>query len=150
MSCSLKPNLGYEDAPAAIRFLVETLGFTVSVVYEGPDGSVAYAELTWPTGGGVTLFTSSRENSVAGILGRSPRADTYPPFSIHIDVADPDELYARVEQRGAVIVRPISSSPHGTRGFIVKDPEGMYWSVGTPLPRQTRTGNEWTAVPDAS
>lgn len=54
MSCSLKPDLGYEDAPAAIRFLVETLGFTVSVVYEGPDGSVAYAELTWPTGGGVS------------------------------------------------------------------------------------------------
>jgi uncharacterized glyoxalase superfamily protein PhnB len=144
-----KPNLGYEDAPAAIRFLVETLGFVVSAVYEGSHGSIAHAELTWPAGGGVALHTGARGNSIAGIVAGSGRGDAYPAFSIHIDIADPDALHSRVRKRGAVIVHPLSDSPHGTRGFVVKDPEGLYWSFGTPLPRQARSGNEWGAAPEA-
>lgn len=149
MSGCPKPNLSYADAPAAIRFLVDALGFVASAVYEGPHGSIAHAELTWPTGGGVALHTGSRENSIAGLLAGSERSDAYPAFSIHIDIADPDALYSRVKERGAAIVHPLSDSPHGTRGFVVKDPEGLYWSFGTPLPGQVRSGDEWAAASEA-
>lgn len=149
MSGCPKPNLGYEDAQAAIRFLVDTLGFVASAVYEGPQGSIAHAELTWSRGGGVAVHTSSRENSVAGLLADSERSAGYPAFSIHIDIADPDALYSRVKESGAAIVHPLADSPHGTRGFVVKDPEGLYWSFGTPLQRQVRSGDDWAAAPAA-
>jgi hypothetical protein len=39
---------------------------------------------------------------------------------------------------GAKVVREIRDSPVGTRGFVVSDPEGLFWSVGTPLPALVR------------
>ena len=42
---------------------------------------------------------------------------------------------------GATVVRAVEDSPFGTRGFIVADPEGLYWSVGTLLPRLVRDRN---------
>ena len=51
-----------------------------------------------------------------------------------MDTDDPDAVFARAVRAGAANVREIQDSPHGTRGFIARDPEGLYWSFGTPLP----------------
>lgn len=133
---SVYPNLGYRDAQAAIRFLVEAFGFRAAYVVEDPSGkTVAHARLEWPSGGGVTLHSAPGEAfSVAGLTAAIPGEDGYPPFSIHVDTADPDAVYERAVAAGAAIVREIQDSPHGTRGFIARDPERLYWSFGTPLP----------------
>ena len=52
------PGLAYHDAPAAIRFLVETFGFTERCRY-GTGDIVEHAELGWP-GGGVIMIGSVR------------------------------------------------------------------------------------------
>jgi uncharacterized glyoxalase superfamily protein PhnB len=117
------PNLAYRDAKAAIQFLVDALGFEAVAVYErDAKGGVAHAELRWPGGGGVMLHT----------------AGAYPHYSVHVGTSEPDALFARADAAGADVVREVEESPVGTRGFIVSDPEGVYWSFGTPLPALER------------
>jgi uncharacterized glyoxalase superfamily protein PhnB len=49
----------------------------------------------------------------------------------YIVVANADEVYARAQAAGGVVVRAIQDTPYGSREFSVKDPEGHSWSVGT-------------------
>jgi uncharacterized glyoxalase superfamily protein PhnB len=134
------PNLGYRDARRALRFLVDVLGFQEVVVYEmGSSETIGHAELRWPDGGSVTLHSAEPERS--SVTDAAQQAETlggYPGISIHIQTSDPDALFARVVAAGAAIVRPVEDSPLGTRGFVVRDPEGLYWSFGTPLPKLAR------------
>ena len=46
----LIPSLRYKDAPAAIAWLEQAFGFERHAVYEGPDGTVAHAELRFGNG----------------------------------------------------------------------------------------------------
>jgi uncharacterized glyoxalase superfamily protein PhnB len=56
MTTRLWPNLGYGDAPAAIRFLVTAFGFEEVAVYPaGSADTIGHAMLRWPGGGFVTL-----------------------------------------------------------------------------------------------
>src|SRR4051812_40663774 len=48
--------LSYDDAPAALRLLVDVFGFEERLVVRDTDGrEVRHAELVWPFGGGVML-----------------------------------------------------------------------------------------------
>ena len=128
------PTLGYRDARAAIRFLVDAFGFVTGPIHEGPnEGSVAHAEVLWPEGGGVMIHTAGSPASVATLSADFRPSGPYPPFAIHVDTRDPDTVYARARDAGATIVRPLADSPLGPRGFVARDPEGLFWSFGTPL-----------------
>lgn len=131
----IRINLGYRDAQAAIRFLVDALGFEERVRYQGDSGVIGHAELTWPEGGIVTVHTAEG-NSVADLAERTNADGGYPAYSIHIDVDDPDTRYQRAVDAGATVIREVQNSAEGlgVRNFIVSDPEGLYWSFGTPLP----------------
>ena len=139
MNPSLKINLGYRDAPAAIRFLVEVLEFEQIVVYPGASQNmIAHAELHWPEGGIVTLHSAEQGKiSVAELAAQADAGGGYPAFSVHIDTDNPERLFERVVNSGARIIRELTASKLG-RGFIIADPEGLYWSFGTPLPKLTR------------
>jgi uncharacterized glyoxalase superfamily protein PhnB len=131
MSARVSATLGYRDAARAIDFLVSAFGFEKQAVFAmGPD-NIGHAELRWPDGGLVMLHTATPGHSIADVMAK---AGSYPPFSVHVSTDDPDTLYARAMAAGAKVVRPITNSKHGTRDFIVQDPEGLYWSFGTPLP----------------
>jgi uncharacterized glyoxalase superfamily protein PhnB len=107
------PSLGARDARALIKFLVDAFGFTETVVY-GEGDHVDHAELAWPLGGGVMLGSSA-------------------PGSFHAYVVcdDPDALFARAVENGAVVVSGLSDKDYGSRDFSVRDPEGNQWSFGT-------------------
>jgi uncharacterized glyoxalase superfamily protein PhnB len=138
MNAFVFPNLGYRDARAAIDFLVAAFGFEEVAVYEGEtDDSVGHAELRWPAGGGITLHTAEG-NSARDLAARAAAGGRYPAYSVHVSTDEPDELFKRAVAAGATVVRGITDSPLATRGFIVSDPEGLYWSFGTPLPRLVR------------
>lgn len=116
------PTFQYTDAPAAIDFLVDALGFTEVVRYADGD-TIHHAELRGPLGGGVML--GSRR---AG----SPLSDQPPAAgSAYLVCAEPDELYARARAAGARVVRELQDTDYGSREFSVADPEGVIWSVGT-------------------
>ncbi|TQF65574.1 glyoxalase [Rhodococcus spelaei] len=116
------PTLIYSDARAAIAFLVEAFGFVEVAVY-GEGDRVDNAQLDWPAGGGVMLG-SHRADSV---LADHPVGTG----SVYIVVDDPDELYRRSVAAGAVVVKGLTDEDYGSRGFTVRDPQGVYWSFGT-------------------
>jgi uncharacterized glyoxalase superfamily protein PhnB len=119
------PILHYEDAPAAIDFLVEAFGFTEPFVVPGEkEGTVAHSQLRWPLGGGVMLSSYDPDgNEFARLpVGVSP---------VYVVTDEPDELFARATAAGATVVRGLVDEDYGSRGFTVRDPEGNLWSFGT-------------------
>ena len=53
----LIPSLRYKDAPAAIAWLEQAFGFERHALYDGPDGTVAHAELRF--GNGLVMLGSA-------------------------------------------------------------------------------------------
>jgi uncharacterized glyoxalase superfamily protein PhnB len=118
------PTLRYRDAPAAIRFLVDGLGFTEVAVYPGEhDGQIAHAQLRWPGGGGLMLG-SYREDG--------PLADFQPGVgSVYLVTDDVDGVVARAAAAGGKVVLEPAEQDYGGRGGTVRDPEGVFFSVGS-------------------
>lgn len=117
------PALRYDDAHAAIRFLIDAFGFERAAVYESGD-RVDHAELRWPAGGGVMLGSASRtQTAIAGLPAGTG--------SVYVVTDDPDGLYRRAVAAGATVTAGLRDEDYGSRGFTVRDPEGVFWSFGT-------------------
>lgn len=125
---TIMPTMRYRDAPAAIDWLSKVFGFARHAVYANPDGAIAHAELT--LGGGMIML-GSQKNDEYGRGFKSPGELGVETRSTYIVVPDADEVYARAQAAGAIVVRPLADMDYGSREFTVKDPEGHSWSVGT-------------------
>jgi uncharacterized glyoxalase superfamily protein PhnB len=123
------PTLRYRDAPAAIDWLCQVLGFERHAVYSNPDGSIGHAELT--LGGGMIMLGSVKDDEYGRGFKTPAELGGVETRSTYIVVGDADATHARAQAAGAVIVRPLQDTPYGSREFGVKDPEGNTWSVGT-------------------
>ena len=121
------PTLIYRDGQAALKFLTEGLGFTLVVSYPGAaEGSIAHAQLAWPTGGGVMVSSVDRNaepNEFDQLVNRTA--------SVYLVFDDPDSVWPRALAAGATVVRERRSEDYGSYGFSVADPEGNVWSIGT-------------------
>jgi uncharacterized glyoxalase superfamily protein PhnB len=117
------PTLRATDARALIRFLVDAFGFTQTAVYADGD-TVHHAELAWPPGGGIMLGSA-----------RPTDGDEWPltpgTFGAYVVTDEPDALFARAVAAGAEVLREPYDADHGSRDFMVRDPEGNRWSFGT-------------------
>jgi len=109
------------DAPALIRWLVDVLGFTETLVVRDGD-LVVHAELAWPAGGGVMLGSAREDAAAVTEPGR---------FSAYVVVDDPDALCARVRAAGAEVTLDLHDTDYGSRDFAIRDPEGNHWYFGT-------------------
>jgi uncharacterized glyoxalase superfamily protein PhnB len=122
------PCLLYRDAAAAMKWLCRTFGFEKRVAYEGEDGAVMHAELTYGTG---MIMLGTANATPFGKLIKQPdeigRLETQSPYVI---VPDIDAIYQRAKAAGAEIVIDIKTESYG-RGFSCRDPEGHLWSFGT-------------------
>ncbi|MFH8987235.1 VOC family protein [Streptomyces sp. NPDC017940] len=116
------PAFQAHDAPALIDFLVGTVGFLRTAVFEDA-GRVAHAQLDWPEGGGV-MFGSY--DPAAAEWCTAPGT-----FSAYVVTAHVDDLYRRLTEAGVKVVRELQERPYGSREFSVADPEGNKWSFGT-------------------
>ncbi len=126
---TVMPTFRYCNAPAAIEWLQNVFGFERHAVYEGPNGTIAHAELS--LNGGMIMLGSAKDDEL-GRLFRSPdELSGVETRSAYIVVADADAAYSRAVERGATVVRPIQQTPYGSREFMVRDPEGHSWSAGT-------------------
>lgn len=118
------PTLRARDARALIRFLVDAFGFEETAVYADGD-RVHHAELAWPPGGGVMLG-SGPEPGASDDWPMQPGA-----FGAYVVTDEPDALFARATAAGATVVTGLEDTDYGSRGFMVRDPEGNRWSFGT-------------------
>ena len=57
-------SMRYRDAHAGIDWLVRVLGFTAQAVYDGPNGTVAHAQLTF--GNGMVMLGSATNGGGGG------------------------------------------------------------------------------------
>ncbi|HZA00511.1 MAG TPA: VOC family protein [Acidimicrobiales bacterium] len=120
------PCLTYRDARGAIAFLTKAFGFEERAVYARDDDPsiIEHAELRWPSGGGVMLGTHEKDDSPFG--RRVPGND-----SVYVVCDDPDRLFEQAVGAGAEVVRGLRDEDYGSRGFVVRDPEGNLWAFGT-------------------
>jgi uncharacterized glyoxalase superfamily protein PhnB len=117
------PTLSYDDAPAAIDFLVEAFGAERHAVYAGDDGTIRHAELRF--GNGLVMFGSAKDASSA-TRGRAG--------GIYVAVADADAHCAQARAAGAEITRDLFDTDYGSREYAATDPEGNSWYFGTYQP----------------
>jgi catechol 2,3-dioxygenase-like lactoylglutathione lyase family enzyme len=124
---SLVPELDVTDLDVAREFYVELLGF--AVVYERPAERFAYLARD---GAAVML------EEAAGPGRRFRTAPLERPFgrgvNFQLEVADVDEIYARVIGAGYPLVVALEEQWYGIDGheagnrqFVVADPDGYLW-----------------------
>jgi uncharacterized glyoxalase superfamily protein PhnB len=123
------PAFRYRDAPAAIDWLCNVLGFEKKAVYEGPGGTIGHAELT--LGSGMIMLGSQKDDAYGHGFKAPDELGGVETRSAYIVVPNADAVYERAQAAGATVVRPIENTNYGSREFAVKDPEGHSWSVGT-------------------
>jgi uncharacterized glyoxalase superfamily protein PhnB len=115
------PTLKYDDAAAAIDFLVEAFGAERHAVYTNDDGSILHAELRF--GNGLVMLGSASAEMPADAGGTG----------IYVVVQDPDAHCARARAASAEIERDLHDEPYG-REYSAKDSEGNSWHFGTYQP----------------
>ena len=124
------PGLRYRDAKAAIEFLCSAFGFEMHLVVDGPNNTIAHAQLAF--GNGMIMLGSYPHEGEYGEWVRPPE----PPAlintqGIYVIVTDPDAHCARAKAAGAKIVMVLSDKSHGRRDYTVRDPEGYLWTFGS-------------------
>lgn len=124
--------LFYDDAAAAIDWLVEAFGFTVRLKIVGAGGRIDHSELE--LGGGLVMVASAtRPDRPDRAFGRSPRTlDGANTQSLCVVVDDPDAHCARARAAGATILDEPTTQDHGAdygalRSYCAVDPEGHHW-----------------------
>lgn len=134
------PTLRYHDAHAAIDWLVRVFGFSRQAVFEGPNNTVAHAQLTRGQGmvmlGSVTPDTGS-DNTYARRWIDVKETGGRETVGLCI-IADSDDdcmaMYNRAKAEGVEIVQELTSPEYGGKSFSCTDPEGHIWWVGSYNP----------------
>jgi PhnB protein len=122
---SLTPFLVVDGARAAIAFYTEVFGATVVSVMDGPDGTVAHAELDFGNGRLQLSDPNPAFDLVAAPGGPAVSHSTC------LYCADVDAVVARAKERGAVVREEVSTFVTGDRFGSVVDPFGQRWTVMT-------------------
>jgi PhnB protein len=123
---SLTPFLCVEGASAAIEFYTSVFGATVVEKMDGPDGTVAHAELDFGTG----RLQLGDPADAYGITAPDPGADSV-TYSIALYCGDVDGIVASAEQAGATIREWPQNFATGDRFASIRDPFGVRWTVMT-------------------
>ena len=143
---TLTPFLVCAPAAEAIRFYEEVFGATVVSRMDGPDGTVAHAELDL----GLGRLQLSDPNDAYGLVAPSRQADQV-SGSTCIYVADVDAVFAKAVERGATVREKPDTFVTGDRFASIYDPFGHRWAVMTKVeevsPEETeRLLAEWGAT----
>lgn len=126
---TIMPCLRYRDAPAAIEWLCNTLGFEAALVIRNEDDTVAHAQLTY--GNGMIMLASVVDSEYGRLLKQPAEIGTFVTQSSYLVVNDADQVHERVLQAGGTVLLPLQDEDYGGRGFTCRDPEGHVWSIGT-------------------
>lgn len=125
---SICPTLVYRDAKAAIKLLTEAFGFGQVAVYEGENGSVAHAELSY--GNGMVMLGSK---GTGGVFDKA--MGDAGPTGVYVVVEDVDAHHRRAVEHGAEILMEPTDQDYGSRDYMARDAEGNIWSFGTYAPQ---------------
>jgi uncharacterized glyoxalase superfamily protein PhnB len=123
------PSLRYHNAHAAIAWLVQVFGFTAQAVYDGPDNTVAHAQLTLGRGM-IMLGSASNTGGAPETMVQPDEIGGRTTGQIYLVVDDIDAVYAAAKKAGAPLTGEMRTMEYGGKGFGCVDLEGHLWSVG--------------------
>jgi uncharacterized glyoxalase superfamily protein PhnB len=129
VSSKIFPTLRYQDAPAAIDWLVTAFGMEKQLVIPNADGTIAHAQLKF---GPDVIMLGSSKNDALGL--KSPRELGGVTQSLYIYIQDVDAHHDRAKAAAAEIVVELRDTEYGSREYSARDPEGHLWHFGTYLP----------------
>ncbi len=123
------PALTYRDVEAALAFLSEAFGMTISDVDRDQSGAIRAASVV--SGAGRVLVQPDLPDELHGThLGNG---------WVYVAVADPDSHFERARAAGAqVLGDPHDAFDGAMRGYSARDLEGNLWSFGTDRPGGSR------------
>lgn len=141
---TLTPFLVCSPAREAIDFYAAVFGARVVSRMDGPDGTVAHAELALGDGR-LQLADPSEAYELVAPQGRGPVSS-----STCVYVADVDAVFATAVEHGATVREEPSTFVTGDRFASLIDPYGHRWAVMTKLEELTpeeeeRRLAEWAA-----
>jgi uncharacterized glyoxalase superfamily protein PhnB len=119
------PYLLYEDADAAMDWLIRVFGFTERARDRLSDGSVRHGELLLDNGGVIMLGSPGRDFRGPAKLGEVTQLQC-------ITITDLLAHRDRAQTAGAV-VSDISIRADRAQSYTVDDPEGHRWYFSEPL-----------------
>jgi uncharacterized glyoxalase superfamily protein PhnB len=125
MAGGIYASMRYSDARTAIDWLERVFGLQRHVVYDGPDGTIAHAELR--SGDGIVMLGSAREDDDNRRVGQG---------WAYVVVEDLDAHYEHAKGEGAEIVNEPQREDYGSF-YGAHDLEGNLWSFGTYQPDAT-------------
>jgi uncharacterized glyoxalase superfamily protein PhnB len=127
------PGLRYRDAPAAIDWLCNVLGFEKQLVVPGDTKeTVLHAQLR--LGGGMIMLGSVSDNDFGRLMKQPDEIGGRETQCSYVVVDDADVIYEKAKASGAEILMPIKDEEYGGRAFTCRDPECHIWAVGTYNP----------------
>ena len=129
---TVSPYLLYEDAEAAIAYLVNAFGFRLRFQQTGAAGR-RHSELVIGDDGLVMLGQAGDGFKSAKTLGIDPAS------MIHVYVSDVEGLHARAVTAGAE-VSELELAPAGDWRFTATDPEGQLWVFAQRVGQLTAAG----------
>lgn len=128
--------LMYRDARGAIDWLCRVIGFERHQVYEGPDKTIAHAELK--LGGGMIMIGTVKDSDYGRLIRQPDEIGGAETQSVYVIVPDADAVHQRAVAAGAKVALPLKTEDYGGRGCSFFDPEGHLWNVGTYNPWSAR------------
>ena len=123
---SLTPFLCIDGASTAIDFYTEVFGAKLVERMDGPDNTVAHAELDFGNGR-LQLSDPSPDYKLAAPDGRMASVT----HLVALYCEDTDAVVARAEKAGATIREPAQTFVTGDRFASILDPFGQRWTVMT-------------------
>ena len=122
---SVTPYLIINGAGAAIDFYKKVFSATERMRIPTQDGKVGHAEIE--IGGSVIMLADECPERGA----KGPHAIGGTPVSIHVYVANSDDVFAKAMAAGAKQLRPVENQFYGDRSGGFADPFGHSWYVST-------------------
>jgi uncharacterized glyoxalase superfamily protein PhnB len=133
------PMVGYEDAAAAIDWLVAAFGFTEDEAQRYTDGDrVTHAELELD-GARIMLANPSPDYRSPKRLREESEAvrrmydNPWVIDGAFVEVDDLNAHFARAREAGATVLREPEDPGVGFRIYTAEDPEGPRWMFGERL-----------------
>ncbi len=124
---NLTPHLVCAGAAEAIEFYKKAFNAEEAFRLAAKDGKLIHAEVRI----GDSAVMLMDEAPAWGVLG--PNALKGSSVTIHVQVANADEVFAQAIAAGAAVKMPIADTFWGDRYGVLTDPFGHSWSVATHI-----------------
>ena len=129
---AVTPYLIVDGGAKALAFYAAVFDAVERERIEGPGGKIGHAEITI----GDSWIMLADEHPEVGAL--CPGTVGGSPVTLHVYVADVDDVVARAVAAGAKLTRPVADQFYGDRVGGITDPFGHRWSVATHKEDLTR------------